>query len=292
MQEPVLARVNNDEISQIRDLSERDISDIKYSQNVIFEFNRHFKLIEYVLSNFIEFRSCISETEREFERCVDVIGSYKVDQFKQNINIRLLNLIMSIKTLLDHMETHAKRTYGKESGESALFKKLTALEFDSYFSYGFMYKLRNYVQHCGMPPIGITQSKVYVENGTHTKIDLYFGRDNLLNTYDGWGKIVRENIESQDGKLDAIKQIDEFVNSIITIFSDFTKQTTFDEVISSRDSLLCTIGQSNPYFIDDYCLLRGAGNGKSAEEVKFNLSWIPASVFRKIERFESLREEI
>jgi len=67
-----------------------------------------------------------------------------------DITARLLNFLSAFRLFLDHSETRLKRQYGHDSDIVATFKKACTQSYDSVFAYRFLYKLRNYVQHCGL----------------------------------------------------------------------------------------------------------------------------------------------
>lgn len=285
-----LARAEGDSIKAIRPLQEEEVQEIRDCNKEIFDFNRHFKLVEYVLYNFSCLKSVIENSLQKFSEDSDVIGRYDLDAFGHEVNINLLNLMMSARTFLDHMETFIKREYGDDSGEIELFKKLTAGEFDNRFSYKFMYKLRNYVQHCGMPPLSYSKNKVLEGEAPYAAITLDFDRDSLLSGYDSWGAIVKPELESQDAKFNALVVIEEFVTSILRIYIRFNDETKFPKTLKSRARIAQIISQSEVYFEDDYCLF--TATEKVGDKVTFNMSWIPASLFQKLEHYLSLKNEI
>ena len=285
-----LARVEGDSVKAIRPLSEVEVQEIRDCNKDIFDFNRHFKLVEYVLHNFSSFKSGIESSLHKFSEDSRSIGRYDLDSFGHEVNINLLNLMMSARTSLDHMETFIKREYGKDSEEINLFKKLTRDEFDNRFSYKFMYKLRNYVQHCGMPPLSYSKTKVLEVEAPYAAITLEFDRDALLSSFDSWGAIVKPELEAQDSKFNALSIVEEFVTSILRIYIRFNDETKFHETLQSREKIAQIISKEVTYFEDDFCLFKATK--KEEGKVQFNMSWIPASLFKKIEHYLSLRKEI
>jgi hypothetical protein len=72
-------------------------------------------------------------------------------RIQERMNARLLNFLSAFRLFLDHSETRLKRQYGDSSGVVATFKQACSRSYDEVFAYRFLYKLRNYVQHCGLP---------------------------------------------------------------------------------------------------------------------------------------------
>jgi len=285
-----LARVEGDSVKAIRPLNEEEVQEVKDCIKEIFDFNRHFKLIEYVLHNFTCLQSCIEGSLQRFAENTEAIGRYDLDTFGHEVNINLLNFMMSARTFLDHMETFIKREYGKQSVEIDLFEKLTADEFDNRFSYKFMYKLRNYVQHCGMPPLNYSKYKLLDVEAPYAALTLEFDRDELLSGFDSWGAIVKPELKSQKQKFDAISIFEEFATSILRVYIRFNDQISFQKTLQARACIAKIIAQEETYFEDDYCLF--SASKKVDGKVTFGMSWIPASLFQKIEQYLDLRNEI
>jgi len=285
-----LARVERDSIKALRGLNESEVKEIRDCNKEIFDFNRHFKLVEYVLYNFACFKACIENNLKSFAVETDTIGQYDLDAFGHEVNITLLNLMMSARTFLDHMETSINREHGKESSEFKLFKSLTAKEFDDKFSYKFMYKLRNYVQHCGMPPLSYSKTKTLDSETPFASLELQFNRNALLSEYDEWGSIVKPELQAQQEQFDAFFIVDEFIASMLRIYICFTDSTSFHKTKKARERIAEIISQPESYFDDDYCLFSASENGDG--KFNFSMSWIPASLFRKIEHYLKLRNEI
>jgi hypothetical protein len=285
-----LARIEGDSINAIRVLNNEEVQQLNEFNKTIFEFNRHFKLIEYVLHNFSCLNSVIENSIQHLSEDTATISRYDLDVFGHEININLLNLMMAARTFLDHMETFIKREFGKESEEIHIFDSLKSEEFDTKFSYKFMYKLRNYVQHCGMPPLSYSKTKKFDVEQPFATLTLEFDRDALLASFDGWGAIVKPELQAQENKFNAFNIIEEFVASIIRIYIQFNDENKFQKILEAREYIANVINQSTTYFIDDYCLM--SSSKEIDDNVTFNLSWIPASLFQKIEHYLRLRNQI
>jgi hypothetical protein len=60
-----------------------------------------------------------------------------------------VNWLLGFRAFLDHVQAHLSELFGKSSEEIHKFKEVTNRAFDSHFGYRFLYRLRNYTQHCG-----------------------------------------------------------------------------------------------------------------------------------------------
>jgi hypothetical protein len=64
-------------------------------------------------------------------------------------NRHVLDFLFAVRTYLDHSERRAKHEADPDVADD--FKRLTGKFYDEIFSFRFMYRLRNFAQHCGMP---------------------------------------------------------------------------------------------------------------------------------------------
>jgi len=106
------------------------------------------QLYHFVRLNYDEYVGLLKRYLQEYTqnpRAVDMRVMYF------NINRHIFNYLSSIRMFLDHNEYNLKKRYGSDSPRVKRFKKTCSQIYDNSFSYRFLYKLRNYVQHCGMP---------------------------------------------------------------------------------------------------------------------------------------------
>jgi hypothetical protein len=105
-----------------------------------------------------------------------------------------LNWLTSARLFLDHTETDLKRRFGKTSQEAQRFKAATSSAFYKRVGYRFIYKFRNYVQHCGPPLSRIEVRQPDEQARTRGKqwVELLLDRDELLSNYDEWGPVKRD----------------------------------------------------------------------------------------------------
>jgi hypothetical protein len=65
-------------------------------------------------------------------------------------NRRIVNLLTSARLYLDHVPQHLAECTNTPDNALEEFRKITAIQYDSRFSYRFMEALRNHVQHSGL----------------------------------------------------------------------------------------------------------------------------------------------
>lgn len=83
-------------------------------------------------------------------------------------------------------------------------------EYDENFSYRFLYKLRNYAQHCGMSAGNINIE----ENQESQFLSVQFDRNTLLNNYDSWGKLLKKELEELPPYIKVNQHINQLMQSI------------------------------------------------------------------------------
>jgi hypothetical protein len=127
----------------------------------------------------------------------------------------LVNFLAANRLYLDHAETRVKRQYGKASEEASHFKRATAEAFDGLFGYAFMYKLRNYCVHCGLPPMSLS-AQAQGAGGDLPTVRWALDRDDLLNSYHEWAT-VRPRLEDQESALDVIPLVKETMDGMADV---------------------------------------------------------------------------
>lgn len=188
----------------------------------------HQELYYIFIMNFIEFN-------RYFETALDsLLNREKFNLLDNNIpelkyisrnaNRFLFNFLTSSRTYLDHTETYLKRTYGSTSVEATKFKEQTIKLYDSHFEYRFIYKLRNYAQHCAIPlnKITLEYQGLEPENRKLTLIPI-FDKTELLKNFSEWGSQVKSDFQSQPNEMFVKKIIDVYYKCLETLNDFFIK---------------------------------------------------------------------
>jgi hypothetical protein len=157
------------------------------------------QVIKIAIMNAKDFEKSLAEIEASYSTEKDVNRVW-LSELASVMNQRILNFLSSMRTYLDHTETRLKRKSGETSQQVKEFKLATAKEFDGHFAYRFVYKLRNYTQHCGMPLgkiAGMSNRINHRSNDTvQNTMDFYFTKSELLSNFDGWGDLVKSEIEA------------------------------------------------------------------------------------------------
>lgn len=284
MKQVVLVRVVGEKVIQIKEITQSNLDILNKANKSIFEFNREYQLIDYINENYSSFLRELSKMVNDFNSNDNAISPFIYDEFIRFINRNVLNILTSMRTMTDHLETKVKRTYGEKSSEWYELKAQMSHAFDTCFSYSFASKLRNFVQHCGMPPIHFNFKHEFSTSELQSTVLLEFNRDKLLDDFKKWGEIVKPQLQKQPDFFCVFTFLESLVNKLFDVFASFMKETKFSEVQASRDWILEYIGESFDYQNNEYAIGHFVSNDDKS--VSMNLSWIPTSLFSKIEKID------
>ena len=184
----------------IRELSADEHDAFRSHSKILVQNYRDCQLFLAALMNY---EAYITLAESYSKQCAENAGktpSLMGGEFMiLNMNRHIMNLLTTVRTALDQTEYNLKHRYGEESERWQTFKKATAQAYDSSFAYRFLYKLRNYVQHCGMP-VGNMRFNMQCgeepSQGISQSLEFAFCRDSLLSSFDSWGTQVKSELES------------------------------------------------------------------------------------------------
>lgn len=145
-----------------------------------------------------------------------------------NLNRCVMNLLSSIRSYLDYTELNIKRRHGEASLNWANFKQYTSEAYDGSFSYRFLYKFRNFAQHCGLP---LTRVHFNASENDGYSLDVGINRDELLSKDFKWGPIAPD-IAMQPEEMSINNHVDEMVK----VLSEIHSKCMTDEMSNVRES--------------------------------------------------------
>ncbi|MEO3811937.1 hypothetical protein ABGB17_23310 [Sphaerisporangium sp. B11E5] len=126
-----------------------------------------------------------------------------VNLISRRVHMGVDDWLRSLRSLDDHTAHWLSGRFGKDSDELKSFRNAASEAFDDYFAYRFCCKLRNYSQHVGQALQNFTYGGMEVEPGEFEHyLKLEFDSRSLLSQYDGWGSIVKADLESVGGIFD------------------------------------------------------------------------------------------
>jgi hypothetical protein len=216
---PYLMAVQGKSMAIAKELTAEDAARIKSVSEVLTTHNSDFQLLLAAEWNHKDLKKLLSDLLEETSKNLpnDMFSS---DKININVNRHLINLLSTVRTFLDHYEAKLKRRHGKDSGKVQAFKRATADAYDGCFSYRFMYSIRNYVQHCGMPVGSIGVERRLSEEGDGQVVDsmdLCFCKSSLLSHPDVWKKPLLKEIERLPKKIPISPHVDAMMECLARI---------------------------------------------------------------------------
>lgn len=277
-------------ITAQRVLDSDEIESIKIHSSTLIDFQRHHALIEYAIVNYNSLIDLFINKTTEITSSAEDSIYYPFDNFYLETNTVILNFLASSRTFLDHMESLTRAGLKTNQPESIKFKTLKNNEYDSKFSYRFLGKLRNYVTHCGMPPLSYDLNSSFNEEDltTNNSLQVYFDRDLLLSSYDEWSAAVKQDLNLQEAKFPAISLFNEFIYSLIKIHVEYCREFMLTEAISAKEYLLEVIGQKEGFTKNLYTFGNITPDEENEGSFIFQLSTIPVSLIKKVDHIQYL----
>ena len=176
-------------VEVIREIDSAEYRRFKEGKDNLVKYLKHITLYEAVIRNYKDYIHTIDTKLKGQFAGVDedvIDGQETMLEF----NRRFLNFIAMARLFLDHTETYISRRYGDKSHQYKRFKENTSSEFDNSFAYRFLYRLRNYALHCGMPIGRVSGSTKLDKSGESdvlkSELVIQFSRDQILSDFNKW----------------------------------------------------------------------------------------------------------
>lgn len=283
-----LMKFSNDELIGLHTLDEETIKKIDEAEENLYFFDRDFRLLQCVLDNHESFHLELKNQLMEGAYGNGLVTSVDLSKYVRIIDKWLLNILSSFKALLDHLETRITGSYSKDSEEYNQLKNAYSYEFDNVFSYAFSYKLRNYIQHCGMPKITFnvdTKIDDEIANQIEFSLEIDLHRDDLLSSYDSW-TIVKNRLSEQEDEICLLSVLDELMQSLIRIFSKIKNLISYQDATEAQKYILSIINEDETYQEQGYIICREIE--KIGEEVKIQSRILKTKLFESLNSFNEL----
>ncbi|EIJ36999.1 hypothetical protein [Thiothrix nivea] len=244
----------------------------KNDYSLISEYHSSLQLVKSVQLNIQEFLESIVHYASEFLNREDM-NEEKFDLISLNFSRQLLNILSMFRSLLDHSEFSISREFGKDSDQLKKWKNIQSKYYDEYFEYRLFYKLRNYCQHIGMPPLSISFTSSREEEGISFRLDIK--RDELLKEKTVWNKQLIHDLNSADDKISIIDSLNiwsECFRGISKVLLDIKRDGAIDaanRVAGHRARLKL------PTDIGRLCAVHIPHITEKPKNLNMSLSWLP-----------------
>lgn len=214
-----LCTLENNSYDDIKTLTKETLKQIQIDVETVNEYKNHFLVFIYFQLNLREFNTLLKSLT---DVPITKIDINKISSTNNHINTNriIFNLLSSFRFYIDHTESYIKRKYGKTSKESQDFTTLLSSYFDKYFSYRFLYKLRNFSQHLGFPidmvPFNAKENKANPEK-MFGDFKLIVSRKNLLREKKLIGSIIKNDLVKMTDDINITPLVNELAKIVFNI---------------------------------------------------------------------------
>lgn len=283
---PTLGIIYENKIKPIRELNIAEYEIYEKAITCLTNFSSDLQLLTIVHLNYYDYENTLVRIFEEFNKSPNMSWD-SIDAMNININKSILNFLSAVRTYLDHSEKNIKKRTGGDSQRTMLFKLACKKAYDNNFSYRFLSKLRNYVQHFGMPVGNLSLQKSLDEpysKEIHHTLAVKFSRDELLQ-FDSWGIQLKKEIQNLPPEFEIKPHITEMLRCIERI--NYTLiEDDLPELIQSAEYVkqLLTEIKNMPGFP---CLLRNIN--LTDKQISTELEWIPYHLVKKVDFFKATK---
>jgi len=163
-----------------------EIGEVKKAEQTLFYYPQ---MIKNNIQQFIEYKQNIdlqNSTTKDI-----LISFYNSTDILVTLNGLILNILTSFRCYIDNVSHMISEQFGDKSDIQVFFRETQKRLFDSDFSYRFMARYRNYVQHSGLPINDIVTDEGQLKYFDRYSSILIVNKSELLK-YDGWGPVKRD----------------------------------------------------------------------------------------------------
>lgn len=277
---------NNNLYCEIRELNEEEYNEYKKAFKRVYSINEDISLFGNVQANYDGYMNVLKDFLPRFmsDQKIDAVT---MDQMIGNINLLLANYLTTVITLLDHSELKLKRLYGEKSVRYKNFNDAKSKLYDTYFSYRFLYHLRHYIQHCGMPITGFNGPRFEdfdKENKRAiARLVAYCDRDELLKKCN-WKKQLRDEIQNLEPRIDITPHINVMMNCVRDIIRVIIKDD-LPELIKNATYLTELM---HPAKVKGTPCIYESGPPTFNESIKGNIEWFPVHLIHIIYSLDNI----
>lgn len=222
-----LGVMSKESITAVRELSESEYEEYKKAVGRLADFSSSQHLYAIVALNYDDYGNILKQYGRKYAEDPRAVNWITMEKMVLDINRHLLNFLSAVRTFLDHTETKLKRHYGSDSNRYKRFKDACSQAYDTNFSYRFLYRLRNFAQHCGLPLGTLTlHSAEAPPHSGHMQhsLEVKFNRDELLLERDLWGNQLMKEIKALPEHFEIIPHVTETMKCLekinLTVIED------------------------------------------------------------------------
>jgi hypothetical protein len=230
----------------VKDISEDEFNVGWKAVCELTQFFQERSMYKMISRNFDDFTKSVSFAHKEIKKEIDLVETRMI---QANVNRCIINYLSLVVVYINRLDVILRKKYGNENLKYKDFKQVCSLEYDTFFEYRFIYDLRNFSQHWGMPVsvIGLTKTGDLI---------LTIDTDYLLESNFNWKKQIKEEIEKKAGFLNFIPIINQMNKSLINVDKAFINSNLENILlkITEAESFISGINNDNPIIFGDSTL--------------------------------------
>jgi len=199
------------------------------------------------------------------------------------INRQALNFLSSVRTYIDHHGTSISRRHGTASQNLKRYEQYCSDAYDSSFAYRFLYKLRDYSQHCGLPINSIhlsdSLSPGNIAERVHS-LEVGIHRDRILQDFN-W-KALKAEVAAQPPTIDVNSHISRLMSDLDGINQSVIQdelpalQQSAREIIALVSRIEYDEGMPCVFELDDSLLTQSIRKRRKSANLRFTV--VPVSL--------------
>lgn len=244
----------------VRRLSEDEYALYQKHAAVIRKFSKDHDLLRLVIRAYEDFRTFMKQSVETIRSSAELNQEALVDYSFEPAAL-VLNYLNAVRIFVDHFKTKISRSFGKDSSALADYQKLLKSEFDEYFSYRLLYKLRNYTTHCGLPLFHFELKRI---PGEHASLVVSMKPNELLASFDEWGADVTRDLSEMERDIYIWPLLSENANSVYYIYHTLYADLYRQEALESKDWMCKFLGMTSPE--TGYAIAEGDSSGQERYE--------------------------
>jgi hypothetical protein len=143
------------------------------------------------------------------------------------LNRHMQNFLSSVTMYLNITERYLKNEYSSDSSLVRAFKQDCSQAFDNHFAYRFLYELRNYAQHYGIPITSFNfteQVNKYDPRKPLHDFTVIVDGDYLLSTNFNWKPGLKAELQLQSNRIDIHPHFLTMMSCLMQIYTNSTER--------------------------------------------------------------------
>lgn len=273
------------DLSDIRELSDDEVEMLSTATALVGAFNGSYSLYEICDENY---RDLVEFYKQAAHR--KGISQESAHSTLIALNRRLLNYLSSFRTFIDHQERKLKHLQSSNQDWFRLFKDRTAFHYDRCFAYRFLWRLRNYVQHCGLPLGGFEVTSRRDQDGNESRyFYAYFDRNSLIDNFDDW-KTVKDDLEKQPERIEVMPHVHQ-LKSCLDDLAMLAAKIDLENLGAHWDFLAGLDDEVTSRFPDAFPCIAHFNVETSPESRLLSFNPLPLNTMRRIQETGVLKDD-